>query len=193
MADPRPLVDTYSPYIDGRWVDPEAGRYDDISLATEATIADGPDAGLADLDAAISAARRAFDSGPWGAAAPAERAGCLNQAGSALMQHADEPIDAFGTAGATPLRHEPLGVVSIQTPSNFPHSLNVMKASRALASGNTLALKPSPLTPLAGLALARIIDAIAVPFGGFAQSGLPVLHQYMEPKAIGIPAGQHRS
>jgi len=48
--------------------------------------------------------------------------------------------------------------VSILTPWNFPHSLNVMKVGNALAAGNTVVLKPSPLTPLAGLALARIID-----------------------------------
>jgi aldehyde dehydrogenase (NAD+) len=65
MADPRPLLDSYALYIDGRWVDPESGRYDDISPATEAAIAKAPDASLADVDAAISAARRAFDSGPW--------------------------------------------------------------------------------------------------------------------------------
>ncbi len=198
MAKPRPLLDSYSLYIDGRWVEPGNGRYDDISPATEATIAQAPDASVADVDAAISAARRAFDAGPWAQAAPEERARCLNQLGNALMQHADdffalsqaewgcvanerlmqidgsafmalhagelaaqlidEPISAFGAAGTTLLRHEPLGVVSILTPWNFPHSLNVMKVSRALAAGNTLVLKPSPLTPLAGLALARIID-----------------------------------
>ena len=49
-----------------------------------------PDASLADVDAAIAAARRAFDSGPWAAPAPEERARCLNQLGNALMQHADE-------------------------------------------------------------------------------------------------------
>ena len=70
MADPRPLLDSYSLYIDGRWVDPGSGRYDDISPATEETIAQAPDAGLADVDAAIAAARRAFDSGPWAIAAP---------------------------------------------------------------------------------------------------------------------------
>ena len=43
------------------------------------------------------------------------------------------------------------------TPWNFPHTLNVMKLGAALAAGNTLVLKPSPLTPIAGLALARII------------------------------------
>jgi aldehyde dehydrogenase (NAD+) len=199
MADSRPLLDTYPLYIDGRWVDPESGRYEVISPATEATIAQAPDASLSDVDAAISAARRAFDSGPWADATPEERGRCLNQLGTALMQRADEffalsqaewgcianerliqidgpafmamnagelateltdnPINAFGAAGTTLLRHEPLGVVSILTPWNFPHSLNVMKVmSRALAAGNTVVLKPSPLTPLAGLALARIID-----------------------------------
>jgi aldehyde dehydrogenase (NAD+) len=198
MADVRPLLDAYPLYIDGRWVEPESGRYDDISPATEATIAEAPDAGLADVDAAISAARRAFDSGPWSNSAVDERARRLNQLGNALMQHAgeffalsqaewgcvanermiqidgpafmalntaelaaqlaDQPITPFGAAGKTLLRHEPLGVVSILTPWNFPHSLNVMKVSRALAAGNTVVLKPSPLTPLAGLALARIID-----------------------------------
>ena len=198
MADPRPLLDSYSLYIDGRWVDPGSGRYDDINPATEATIAQAPDAGLADVDAAIAAARRAFDSGPWAVAAPEERSRCITQLGNALMQHAekfsalsqaewgctanerliqidspgfmalragelaeqlaDEAIDMYGAAGTTLLRHDPLGVVSILTPWNFPHSLNVMKVSRALAAGNTVVLKPSPLTPLAGLALARIID-----------------------------------
>src|ERR1700733_397760 len=90
MLDPRPLLDTYSLYIDGRWVQPGNGRYDDISPATGATIAQAPDASVADVDAAISAARRAFDSGPWAQAAPEERSRCLNQLGDALMQHADE-------------------------------------------------------------------------------------------------------
>ena len=197
MADPT-LLDSYSLYIDGRWVDPEIGRYDDVSPATEETIAQAPDASIADVHSAIAAARHAFDVGPWPSAVPEERARCLNQLGNALMQHADDffalsaaewgcienerliqidgpafmamhagelaakltdqPIDAFGATGTTLLRHEPVGVVSILTPWNFPHSLNVMKVSNALAAGNTVVLKPSPLTPLAGLALARIID-----------------------------------
>jgi acyl-CoA reductase-like NAD-dependent aldehyde dehydrogenase len=70
----------------------------------------------------------------------------------------EEPMDAWGAGGTTLLRYEPLGVVSVLTPWNFPHTLNVMKVANALAAGNTVVLKPSPLTPLAGLALARIID-----------------------------------
>ncbi len=191
------LVDTYQLYIDGRWVEPEDGRYDDISPATERTIATAPDASAAQVSAAIAAARRAFDDGPWSAMSHRERAGCLNQLGDALLKHNDEffalsqlewgctanqrvmqvdgagymsmraaqlaaeltdrPITGVG-AGTTLLSYEPLGVVSILTPWNFPHCLNVMKVNNALAAGNTVVLKPSPLTPLAGLALAKIID-----------------------------------
>jgi acyl-CoA reductase-like NAD-dependent aldehyde dehydrogenase len=63
------------------------------------------------------------------------------RAGELAEQLADEAIDMYGAAGTTLLRHDPLGVVSILTPWNFPHSLNVMKVSRALAAGNTVVLK----------------------------------------------------
>ncbi|OOK79103.1 aldehyde dehydrogenase family protein [Mycobacterium kansasii] len=81
----------------------------------------------------------------------------VQRAGQLATTLREEPIGSVG-AGATVLCHEPLGVVSILTPWNFPHSLNAMKVSRALAAGNTVVLKPSPLTPLAGLALAKMID-----------------------------------
>ena len=80
------------------------------------------------------------------------------QAAELATHPVEEQIDAYGAAGTTLLRYEPLGVVSILTPWNFPHTLNVMKVCAALAAGNTVVLKPSPLAPLAGLALARIID-----------------------------------
>jgi len=198
VAESHPLVDAYGHYIDGKWVDPDCGRYDDIDPASEKAIATAPDASVAQVDSAIAAARRAFDSGVWSAAAPEERARCLDQLGAALLECADdfyvlaqlewgcsanermihvegpavmasragqlamEPaeqaIDAWGAAGTTLLRYEPLGVVSVLTPWNFPHTLNAMKLGSALAAGNTIVLKPSPLTPLAGLALARIVD-----------------------------------
>ncbi len=197
LQSPGPLVDTYQLYIDGRWVDPEDGRYDDISPATEQPIATAPDASVAQVGDAIAAARRAFDHGPWATMSLEDRGRCLNQLGDALLKHADEffalsqvewgcianerlmqidgagytsmfaaqltgklaadPVTGIG-AGTTLLSHEPLGVVSILTPWNFPHILNVMKVNNALAAGNTIVLKPSPLTPLAGLALARMID-----------------------------------
>lgn len=194
-ALPESLVDTYQLYIDGRCVEPENGRYDDVSPSTGMVIATAPDASVSQVGDAVDAARRAFDAGPWPAMSHQERGHCLAQLGAALQDYADAyfalsqvewgctanerrlQIDASASAarraghlagtlgdqsiqsasGAAVLCHEPLGVVSILTPWNFPHSLNVMKLSRALAGGNTVVLKPSPLTPLAGLALARII------------------------------------
>ena len=198
MAASRFITDSYGVFIQGGWVEPDNGRYDDICPATEAVIAAAPDPSCAQVEAAIAAARTAFDSGPWPAAAPEERARCLHQLGDALLEYSDElfalaqlewgctanerlvqvdgsgfmvknaadlagypveeQIKAYGAAGTTLLRYEPLGVVAILTPWNFPHTLNARKVSTALAAGNTVVLKPSPLTPLAGLALARIID-----------------------------------
>lgn len=53
---------------------------------------------------------------------------------------------------------EPLGVVAAITPWNFPHTINLQKLGPALIAGNTFVLKPSPLSPLAGLALAKLVD-----------------------------------
>src|ERR1700739_2857044 len=90
LQPPGPLVDTYRLYIDGRWVEPKDGRYDDFDPATEKTIATAPDASVAQVGEATAAARRAFDDGPWADMGPEDRAGCLNQLGDALTKHADE-------------------------------------------------------------------------------------------------------
>ncbi len=74
LQTPGPLVDTYQLYIDGRWVEPQDGRYDDISPATEQTIATAPDASVAQVGEAIAAARRAFDEGPWASMSLDDRA-----------------------------------------------------------------------------------------------------------------------
>jgi acyl-CoA reductase-like NAD-dependent aldehyde dehydrogenase len=198
MVGSGSLVEAHGLYIGGEWIDPESDRYDVVNPANETVIGTAPDASVEQVQQAVSAARAAFDSGPWPRAEPAERARCLQQLSDALLAKGEEiyalaqaewgctanerlihvegpafmvghaaelatepaeaPMDAWGAAGTTLLRYEPLGVVAAMTPWNFPHTLNVMKLGAALAAGNTLVLKPSPLTPLAGLALARIID-----------------------------------
>ena len=90
MADPRSLIDTYAVYIDGRWFEPDNGRYDDINPATETVIASAPDSSYAQVESAIAAARTAFDAGPWADAGPEQRAASLNQLGEALLAHADD-------------------------------------------------------------------------------------------------------
>ena len=70
----------------------------------------------------------------------------------------EEALAAGGATGKVLVRHEPVGVVSVLTPWNFPHTLNLMKLAPALAAGNTVVLKPSPLAPLVGLAVADLAD-----------------------------------
>ena len=61
--------------------------------------------------------------------------------------------------------HEPVGVVLCITPFNAPLFLNLGKLIPALAMGNTVILKPSPLTPMQGLFLGDIALELGLPPG----------------------------
>src|SRR5438105_15912570 len=61
-------------YIDGKWLDAAEGkRFDVMDPATGETFATVPDAQPEDAEAAIDAARRAFDEGPWSRSTERER------------------------------------------------------------------------------------------------------------------------
>jgi acyl-CoA reductase-like NAD-dependent aldehyde dehydrogenase len=60
---------------------------------------------------------------------------------------------------------EPLGVVGLITPWNFPLWLETTKVAPALAAGNTVVLKPAELTPLTALELERIGRDVGLPEG----------------------------
>ncbi|MCW2999591.1 MAG: NAD-dependent aldehyde dehydrogenase [Solirubrobacterales bacterium] len=62
---------------------------------------------------------------------------------------------------------EPIGVVGLITPWNFPLAIAAWKLAPALAAGNTVVLKPSELTPLTSLRLAGILLEAGVPEGVF--------------------------
>lgn len=64
------------------------------------------------------------------------------------------------------LRRRPFGVVAAITPWNFPVVLAVWKIAPALLAGNTVILKPSPLTPLSSLMLGEILSDV-LPRGVF--------------------------
>jgi acyl-CoA reductase-like NAD-dependent aldehyde dehydrogenase len=77
-----------------------------------------------------------------------------------------------GTAGpvATPdvlhyTRREPVGVAALITPWNFPLMIAAWKLAPALAAGNSVILKPSELTPLTTIRLARFCLDAGVPAG----------------------------
>jgi alpha-ketoglutaric semialdehyde dehydrogenase len=60
---------------------------------------------------------------------------------------------------------EPLGVVCIITPWNFPIAIPAWKIAPALAYGNTVVFKPSDLTPLCAIRLAEALDEAGLPAG----------------------------
>jgi betaine-aldehyde dehydrogenase len=60
---------------------------------------------------------------------------------------------------------EPLGVVGLIVPWNFPLTIASWKVAPALAAGNTIVLKPAELTPLTALELERIAVAAGLPEG----------------------------
>ena len=63
------------------------------------------------------------------------------------------------------LVREPHGVAVLIVPWNYPLLIACWKLAQALAAGNTVILKPSSLTPLTVLELAKIIDAAGLPKG----------------------------
>jgi len=60
---------------------------------------------------------------------------------------------------------EPLGVVGLITPWNFPLPIACWKVGPALAAGNTIVLKPAELTPLTALELERLALEAGIPEG----------------------------
>jgi aldehyde dehydrogenase (NAD+) len=62
---------------------------------------------------------------------------------------------------------EPVGVVGIITPWNFPIGIPAWKIAPALAFGNTVVFKPAELTPGCGWALADILSRSGIPAGAF--------------------------
>jgi acyl-CoA reductase-like NAD-dependent aldehyde dehydrogenase len=190
--------------IDGRLVDGEAGTFVNVNPATEEVIGDVADASHADMERAIDAARRAFDTTDWSTnrelrkrgleqlqeALEAEReelreelileAGCprlvthgpqLDAPLSGALSYPAKLIDEFPweislgdemselTAQLTTraVWREAVGVVGAIVPWNFPFEVTINKLGPALATGNTVVLKPAPDTPYNATRLGRLI------------------------------------
>jgi betaine-aldehyde dehydrogenase len=96
----------------------------------------------------------------WEADAVAETlhyySGCVDKHTGTTLPWAD---------GLTLTLHEPLGVVGLITPWNFPMLIASWKLGPALACGNTVVLKPSELTPLTTLRLAELATEAGIPDG----------------------------
>ena len=172
-----------------------------INPATEAPCAEIMLGSAADVDAAVQAARTAFDSfsqtsvetrvalleailaeyknrGADIAAAIAEEMGCpisfaqTAQVGTGVghFMAAIKALKEFEfseTVGQSLVVHEPIGVVALITPWNWPMNQIVAKVAPALAAGNSMILKPSEEAPTCAAILAEVLDKAGVPKGVF--------------------------
>src|SRR5689334_3922034 len=78
-------------FIGGEWREPQnRGRIEIVSPSSEDIVATVAAASPADIDLAVQAARKAFDSGPWPRLAPGERAQALDRLALALERRAGE-------------------------------------------------------------------------------------------------------
>ncbi len=160
-------------------------------------------AGTDDVDAAVTAARGAFD-GAWAKTAPAKRSRMLNRLAQLLDEQTDElaelesrnngkvkwqcaaeikvavaTLEFFaGTAqhlyGRSHVVNpsvvsytlkEPVGVVGAIIPWNYPLMMAAWKVAPALATGNTIVLKPASATPLTAIRLGELALEAGIPAG----------------------------
>ncbi len=184
----------FAHFINGAWQAPAADEYfatlDPSSGEQLASIAQGS---AADVDAAVRAARAA--SAEWRALSPHVRARYLYALARLVQKHSrllavletmdngkpiresrdiDIPLVArhfYHHAGWAQLLeqefpdYEPCGVVGQIIPWNFPLLMLAWKIAPALATGNTVVLKPAEFTPLTALAFAELCREASLPAG----------------------------
>jgi alpha-ketoglutaric semialdehyde dehydrogenase len=87
-------------------------------------------------------------------------------AGEALRLRGDR-LDSVRPAVDVEVTREPVGVVGLITPWNFPIAIPAWKVAPALAFGNAVVMKPADLTPGSAHALAQILSECGCPAGVF--------------------------
>lgn len=192
--------------IDGVWCGSENGEtFDRHSPSHGILVSRSARGGKAETEAAIAAARRAFDSGVWSRISGKERSTLLlkvadlieaNVERMALLEtlESGKPIsqsrgevsgaadlwryaaslartlhgDSHNSLGEYMLAmvlKEPIGVVSIITPWNFPFWILGQKLPFALAAGCTCVIKPSEMTPSTTVILGELLLEAGLPAG----------------------------
>ncbi|MDQ1536413.1 MAG: aldehyde dehydrogenase [Actinomycetota bacterium] len=195
---------SYGLFIGGQFVESADGSmFKTISPSSEEVLAEVTEAGEADVDRAVRAARKAFE-GPWGRLSGADRGKYLFRIARLLQERAREfavlesldngkpikesrdvdiPLAAAhffyhagwadkleyaglsGGSGGIRKPPKPLGVVGQVIPWNFPLLMLSWKIAPALATGNTVVLKPAETTPLTALLFAEVCQQADLPAG----------------------------
>jgi len=181
-------------FINGTWQAPASGEYfDTVDPSNGEKLASVAQGSSADIDAAVRAARAAFPK--WRALTSHIRARYLYALARLVQKHSrllavletmdngkpiresrdiDIPLVArhfYYHAGWAQLleqefpEYEPCGVVGQIIPWNFPLLMAAWKIAPALATGNTVVLKPAEFTPLTALAFAELCQEAGLPVG----------------------------
>ena len=184
----------FNHFIAGEWQAPPAGEYfDTVDPSTGEILASIAQGSSPDIEAAVRAARAAFPK--WRALKPHLRARYLYNLARLVQKHSrllavletmdngkpiresrdiDIPLVArhfYYHAGWAQLldqefsQPEPCGVVGQIIPWNFPLLMLAWKIAPALATGNTVVLKPAEFTPLTALAFAGLCQEAGIPAG----------------------------
>jgi betaine-aldehyde dehydrogenase len=191
--------------IGGRWR--PAGNeavIDVMEPATGQRLAQVASATADDVDAAITAARTAFERGAWATMPASARGRILAAIGEQIRAHVEELATLEARNAGKPIRdardevlgaaqcfeyyagactrifgetipvtapgldftlREPVGVVALIVPWNFPLTIASWKVAPALAAGNTAILKPASYTPLTALRLGALALEAGLPEG----------------------------
>jgi aldehyde dehydrogenase (NAD+) len=189
-------------YIDGKWVDPVSPKtLDVINPATEEPIGQISLGSKADVEKAVKAARRAFET--FSQTTKEERLALLTKVLEVYQRRYGEFVETISlemgapmwlskaaqaatgvahlnqtikilkdfeftkTQGTTGIVYEPVGVVGMITPWNWPVNQIMCKAAPALAAGCTMVLKPSEVAPLNAMLIADVFHEAGVPAGVF--------------------------
>src|SRR6202049_3840977 len=181
-------------FIHGAWVTPSSGEYfDTVDPSNGEKLASVAQGSAADVDLAVKAARAA--SSGWRALTPHAPSRYLYAIARLVQKHSrllavletmdngkpiresrdiDIPLVArhfyYHAGWAQLLEQEfpgyvPCGVIGQIIPWNFPLLMLAWKIAPALATGNTVVLKPAEFTPLTALAFADICLEVGLPAG----------------------------
>ena len=185
----------YGHFINGKWVNGSA-HFNTINPATEEVLSSISLGSAADVDAAVKAARNAFDKS-WSKLSGRERGKYLFRIARIMQERArefavletldngkpiresrdvDVPLSAahfFYHAGwadklefaGVDTTTAPHGVVGQIIPWNFPLLMLAWKVAPALATGNTVVLKPAETTSLTALLFAQVCQQAGLPDG----------------------------
>ncbi|HVW18886.1 MAG TPA: 5-carboxymethyl-2-hydroxymuconate semialdehyde dehydrogenase [Solirubrobacteraceae bacterium] len=112
-------------YIDGRFTESfDGATFETLNPATNEVLAEAASGGAAEVEAAVAAARRAFDEGPWPRMSAAERAQALRRIADLLRKHSEEFIEYEVLDIGMPVKQ--MGGLAARAATNFDYYAGVI-------------------------------------------------------------------